>query len=91
MADRLLGHSEAIVGPTFQESSMLLKYRRRLRAVINIQKGGKLVPGTNCEWLRTDKADTGGVQPHEGWTLNGMAVNRSISAGECISVMDLAL
>lgn len=90
MCDYLRGQRDYVeFNPTSEEKPMLLRHKRRLIAMKNLEPGDVLKFGENYGAYRTLEDDSRGLSPFFWESLEGQVVGRAISAGKGITVTDL--
>lgn len=84
MVDFIRGTRKSEIGPTPEESAMLLRHNRRLIATRDIAVGEKLTYGETYGAYRSLKDDSQGLSPFDWEDVEGRPARESVARGDPI-------
>jgi sialic acid synthase SpsE len=88
MVDKIRGNRTGYLGPTSEETDMVLRHKRRLIAIAAIKKGEVFKFDKNFGSYRSKKLDTAGLSPLMYDSVSGRFAARDIEVGDAIGAGD---
>ena len=89
MVKSIRGELPAVIGPTPQERTALLRYNRRLIAIKDLNPGDTLIEGENFGIFRSLKDDTRAAHPFLVDQFIGKTAKVSLKAGDGLWIEDV--